>query len=271
MRRQTVHHEDTLVGRLDQTLVELVGPEDQRALLDLGLLAHARPDVGIQDVGARRSRRRIGADLDRAPGLRGDLLGARDDLRDRLEPHRGRDTHRHRRLRAGEQQRVRNVVPFTDVREDAPGDAAEVLVDRQQVGERLARVLEVRQRVHHGDRRRVRERLEPLLLERAEHDRIDVAREHAARVLDRLPAAELQVAGRQRDRVPAELRDPHLERHAGPGRGLLEDQRHRATRERVCVHLPVGLELSRKRQNGCELGRGQVVDGQVVTGHGARV
>jgi hypothetical protein len=70
---------------------------------------------------------------------------------------------------------------------------------------------------------------------------------------------------------PAELRDADLERHPGAGRRFLEDQRCRAAGERIGVHMPVGLELAGERQHRGQFGRAQVVDGQVVTGHGARV
>ena len=61
----------------------------------------------------------------------------------------------------------------------------------------------------------------------------DVAGEHERGVAQRLAARELQLAGPQDHRVAAELDDPGLERHARAGRGLLEQQRHRAAVERA--------------------------------------
>ena len=89
---------------------------------------------------------------------------------------------------------MRDVVAVADVREDRTLELPEPLPDRQQVPDRLARVLEVGEGV---DDRHVGgggEHLEPLLLVGPQHDRVHVGREHAAGVLDGLPASELQVA-----------------------------------------------------------------------------
>jgi len=53
----------------------------------------------------------------------------------------------------------------------------------------------VREAVDDRDRRVLGELLHVRLLERADHDRIEVAREHVGRVLDRLTAPELEIAG----------------------------------------------------------------------------
>ena len=86
------------------------------------------------------------------------------------------------------------------------------------------------------------ELLDVVLVEGADHDPVDVAREHRRGVLERLAAAELEVAGGEVERVPAELGHPDLERDAGAGRGLLEDHRERAAGEEVVLLAP-GLPL----------------------------
>jgi hypothetical protein len=64
------------------------------------------------------------------------------------------------------------------------------------------------------------------LRESADHDAVDVAGEHPGGVPDRLAAAELDVAGGEEERVGAELTGTDLERDAGPGTALGEDERH---------------------------------------------
>ena len=66
------------------------------------------------------------------------------------------------------------------------------------------------------------------LRERPDHDRVEVAREHVRRVLDRLAPTELEIARREIQAHAAELRDADLERDPGPGRRLLEDHSERA-------------------------------------------
>ena len=110
-------------------------------------------------------------------------------------------------------------------------ERAEPLADRHRVGERLARVLELGQRVDHRDRAGLGPRLELVVRERADRERVDVAREHLRRVLERLAARQLHLVGQQRDRRAAELRDRDRERDAGARRRLAEEEAERAAGE----------------------------------------
>ena len=93
-------------------------------------------------------------------------------------------------------------------------DVAEVLADGEQVGEHLAGVQQIGEAVDHGHVGVLRQLLDVLVREGADHDAVDVAREHARRVGDRLAAAELDVARREKQRVAAELVGADLERDA---------------------------------------------------------
>ena len=191
------------------------------------------------------------------------------DLGDRFEPCGGGDPHRHARLRAAEQQRVGHVVAVAQVGEAAALERSEPLAHRQQIGQRLAGMLEVGQRVHDRHVGRPRERLEPLLLERPQHDRVDVAGQHPAGVLDRLASPQLEVARGQDDRMCPQLRHGHLERDAGARARLLEDQRDRSTGEPALVRLGSSLHVGGEIEQLAELFRAQIVDGEVVALHGA--
>ena len=81
---------------------------------------------------------------------------------------------------------MRHVVAVAEVDERATGEAPLHLLDRQQIGEALAWVLEVRQRVHHRHAGGASEHFQTLLLERPQDDRIDVPGEDATGILDRL-------------------------------------------------------------------------------------
>src|SRR5205809_838652 len=52
MGGEAVHDERARAGERDDALVHLIGAESAAAGLRLGLLAHARPHVGVDDVGA---------------------------------------------------------------------------------------------------------------------------------------------------------------------------------------------------------------------------
>src|SRR5918996_1048638 len=86
---ETVHDDGVVHGQRQLIGVDPEGGEHQDALGVLSLLAHRGPHVRVQDVRAVHGGQRVVPDLDRPPGLRGDLTGPLDDLRDRLQPRRG--------------------------------------------------------------------------------------------------------------------------------------------------------------------------------------
>ena len=87
---------------------------------------------------------------------------------------------------------------------------------------------------------------------RADPDRGGVTREDVCGVANALAPAQLEVLGPQDHRMAAELRHAGLERHPRTGRGLLEDQRHRAPLERVGLQRR-GLQLDRTVQQRAQL------------------
>ena len=91
-----------------------------------GVIAHAHPDVGVDGVGALHGRARV-VGQDRF----------RDWLLQRISRRRG-DPHLHARLRPHDRQRTGNVVAIADVGEFQPLQPAELLSQREQVGQRLA-------------------------------------------------------------------------------------------------------------------------------------
>ena len=91
-------------------------------------------------------------------------------------------------------ERDEHVRAVADPRDADAVERAEPLADRQRVGERLARMLVRGERVDHRDRRRLGPRLELVVRERADRERVEVAREHLRRVLERLAARELHLA-----------------------------------------------------------------------------
>jgi hypothetical protein len=126
--------------------------------------------------------------------------------------------------RAAQEQAVRHVVrAVAQVGQREPGQPSLPLGDGLQVGQHLAGVVGVGQGVDHGDVAGPGEGLDALLAVRADHDRVDVARQHARGVLDGLAAAELAAARVDDHGVGAQLDDADLERQPRPGARLLED------------------------------------------------
>jgi hypothetical protein len=167
--------------------------------------------------------------------------------------HRGGEVHPE--LRGGDHQRGADVVAVAEVGEAHTLDPSEPLPDRHHVRERLARVRLVGETVDDGDLGVAGELVDVGLGEGPDHDRVEVAREHEPRVLDRLAAAELEIRGRQVEPDAAELPHPGLERDPGAGRGLLEDHPERPAGEEAALlaRRVRALQLVREVEHAHEL------------------
>ena len=137
----------------------------------------------------------------------------------------------HGRLR----QRCGDVVAVADERDRAPRQLAQALLQRQAVGQRLARMLLVGERVDDPEARGGDgERLEARLGVGADDGAVDPAFQIPRDVGDRLARAEGFLA-RWLDHVAAELADRDLEGRTRPQRRLLEQQRDVLAFERLLV------------------------------------
>jgi hypothetical protein len=172
---EAVQHEDVRPREVHELLAHLVARKHERSLVRLHVLPHARPHVGVERVGADRRLLGIVGELDRPAGLGRDLLGPVHHLGNRLEPRRRGDPDRHAGLGPRQQERVGDVVAVAEVREHAPVELAQTLTDRQEIRERLTRMLEVGEGVHDRHRGRRGQDLESFLLECPQDDPIDVA------------------------------------------------------------------------------------------------
>ena len=170
---------------------------------------------------------------------------------------------------------MRHVVgAVAEVGQRPPGERALALDHRLQVGQDLARVVLVGERVDHRHPADRRHGLDAVLAEGAPDDRGDLPVEHAGGVLDRLAAAELAAAGVDDQRVAAELGDADREGHPGAGRRLVEQHGDRrgtpsaASGIGASAVCRVRLERGGQRQHLGLLGRAEVVVLEEVPGHG---
>ena len=167
--------------------------------------------------------------------------------------------------RAGEQPGVAHVAgAVADERDGQAGELLLVLLDREQVGEQLAGVEVVGERVDDRDAGVLGHLLEVALRVGAPHDHRRLAAEHAGDVVHRLAHADAGEGAVDQHREAAELGDAGGERRLRAQRLLVEDHRDGARAgERLRVVRRV-LELGREREDLRLLGRGQVVVGQEV-------
>jgi hypothetical protein len=203
-------------------------------------------------AGARPSR---SSDIETGGQLDPGALGARpvDELRRRRELGRRRQPQREAEARGGLDEALRNVVAVAGPGDDLAGDRAAMLLESHHVGHDLAGMRDIGQAVDDGHRRVLGQLADLTDVVGAQHDRVDVARQHAGGVLGRLAAAHLHVLRGQHDGVAAHLADPDLEGDAGAGRGLLEDQRdgpavERTPRDAAALRLAAELEHAPQRR-----------------------
>ena len=134
---------------------------------------------------------------------------------------------------AGEHERVADVVAVADVGEVQAVDGAEALFEGHEVGDGLAGVLEVRERVDDGHVG-VRGHLgDGVVREGAEDDDVHPALEVAGDVGDGLALAEGSVGLVDEDGVAADGVHRGLEGEARAQRGLFEEHDHLLGVERV--------------------------------------
>ena len=202
MGGEVVHDQCARRRLRKQCLVEAIRAKGLQPGGEQVLLTHRGPDIGVE-------RGRVAYRLVWVAALRNAAAAgqrARSCERRLWQPvpvwRHAREVHsgQHR----GVCERSRHVVPLAEVGQAHARERAEALTQRQQVGQRLARVLVIGQRVHNRHRRPAGEFIDGLVRERSCRDAIDHPREHAGHVLDWLAAAELYLGVAEIDCAPAE-------------------------------------------------------------------
>jgi hypothetical protein len=229
VRGQAVHEKRVGLGAGHELRVHLERLEEAAPLLLLlrrDVIAH--PGVGVDDVRAGDRGRRVVDDLHLgAVGERASLLH-HGRLRRRLGPLRAAHADAHPRDGAAVEERVRHVVEgVADVGQRQTLELPLALPHRHEVGQDLAGMRVVRQRVDDRHGRVARQRLDRLVLVQTRDDAIRHPGDDAGEVLDGLLLAERRALDRVVDRVPAELGHAHLEGDPRPKGRLLEQHQER--------------------------------------------
>ena len=128
-----------------------------------------------------------------------------EDLVIGLVPFRARQPKLKAKHRRSVQPRVGDVVPIPDPHHDSFFPVLEFLTHREDVGQDLTRMQMISEPIDDGNAGVPRELFNVSVGKRADHDPVDIARQHACRVLDRLTAPELEVTARQKERRASEL------------------------------------------------------------------
>ncbi len=247
----------------EQCGIHLKGAEGE-FLFFLILLPHREPDIGIDDVRVLGSDNGIVRDSDvggveffQKRGARC-VVGGAGNGKSKAEvfrrPH-PRDSHVGKAI--------------ADEGDFFTRPPTEEFLHSEQIGEDLAGVFFICERIDHGDAGELGKIDNILLIEGADDDAVNHATEHAGGVLDGFAAAELDVVFREKHREAAELADADLEGHAGAGGGLSENHRPSLARQSFLVGTALRLEARGIGEQVLD-GRGvQVFDRKQVL-HGVR-
>ncbi len=177
MCRKAVHEQRARLCQRHQRIVHLIRAERAPPDVGLRLLAHGRPRIRVHGVGTGDGVGGL-AEQPEARAVPGDACRLLHDGMRQLVAFRARDVNVDAQHGAGVRERRRDVVAVADERDRTAAYRSPTLLKRQEVGDRLTRMLLVSQRVDDvqafGGRRELPQQL---LRERPDHDRIDPALE----------------------------------------------------------------------------------------------
>lgn len=181
-----------------------------------------------------------------------------DELLARFAAFRHRDVQVEAEARGGFQQRMQHVVAVAAPGEGLARHRPAMFLEGHYVGHELAGMGVVGQAVDDRDRRVLGQFEQPVVRGGADHDGVDIARQHLGRVGDGLGAAELHLRAGQHDGLAAELAHADVERHARARRRLVEDHRQHLAlqRARALAGLEAGLARRRVVEDRPEIGFG---------------
>ena len=162
------------------------------------------------------------------------------------------------------EERVAHVVAVADVREFQAAQSAEALLEREEIGQRLAGMIFVRERVDHGNIRVGSEFFKSFLREDARDDSLHPTLEILGNVADGLALAEAGGSVIEKRGRSAEIGDADLESDARAQRGLLEDQHEDAAGQRGPVAIRVCLHFRGEAEEIAQLRRTPLGSGEEI-------
>ena len=178
----------------------------------------------------------------------------------RLIARRIGDGHLHAGFQAADDKRVHHVVPVANEAQLEALQCTLLLPYGHKVGKHLAGMAEIRQPVDNGNAAPLGQSLYLRLLESADHDAIQVPGKNPGGVLHRLATANLQIVGRQKQRLASQLVHSNFKGHPGAGGSLLKNHTQGFTRQ-MMVRDPVLIfifQLVSEVQNLGDFRRGEI-------------
>ena len=216
--RQAVEDVGAGSGRLHDAFIDLIAGELRGAMVGLLLLAHADPDIGVEDVGSPCGL--LGVFRDGDLGIRaGKQIGGRA-----VAGRAGKTEFEAQARRGPDPGSPHVAVGVADEGDLHAVERATEFPDRLQVGQNLAGMLLVGEGVDGRDAGKPCKGFDIGLLEGADNGSVDHPTKDPRGVFDRFPATQLDLAGGEEEDIAAEFADTDLETDARAGRGLGEEE-----------------------------------------------
>ena len=170
----------------------------------------------------------------------------------------------HAQLRRGQHQRVAHIVAVAHIRKVQPLHRPEPLLQREEIRNRLTRMLQVRQCIDHRHARARRHLRNRVVRVRAQHDHAHPPLHIVRHVGQRLALAQRRLCLVHKERTPAQRIDRRLERQPRAQRCLLKEHHQLARIQRMAKVLRIALHRVRQLHHRGHLLHGEVGDGAKI-------
>src|SRR5579884_1569670 len=271
MGGQAVHEKRMVSGEPHQLFVDLVGSENLATLRRFSFLPHAGPDIGVNGVGLGHGCDWVVGNVDASAGGRGVGFCDRYYFSAGFVARGSCDGEDTSEQRGSEHQRVRDIVAVTDEREMDIAHVAELLAQSEEIGERLAGMFEIAERVDDGYARMLGHLLDGGVLEGAQDNAIDPALEVMGDIAELFTGIEAVARVVHEKRGAAQARHAGLKCQASAQRGLLEKHGELLAEQRAAEVLGAGLHHVGEVEDGAHVGGRKIANGnEVVEPHAGR-
>ena len=170
---------------------------------------------------------------------------------------RNRKVHSHFSCRVC--QRKRYIVSVAHIHQVQTLQLSLRFLQRHQVGNRLARMQQIRQRIDNWNTRRKRQFFQQFLRKRPYDQHVHPARQIPPHILHAFSLPQSNIPGSQIHRVPSHLLESHLKRHPCAQRRLFKNQRRHFSLQRHGVRFRMRLHLFAQMQQRLHFRNGDVV------------
>src|SRR5260370_29980945 len=218
VRGQAMHEDRIGRGMREKIVVHLISGKSGITHGGFGLLAHAGPHIRVDRLDASHGFLRRAQDFDFPARFTRDTLGFGDNTGIRFVSGGRRDAQVSARARANAEQRMASVIAVADIGKLKAAQITEAFLECEEIAKRLARMIEVGQRIDNWNIRVRGKLVERILLEDAGDDAVYPALEAFRDIGNVFAFAEMRDGVIEKHGRAAKTGDAYFESNAGAQR-----------------------------------------------------